>query len=79
MPQEPTWLGHLRRKNGRGSGHCSRSVPPAGRRAQAVLSSLVPLTARIESSRLGDRAALHGAIAVALREAHALLFTRATR
>jgi hypothetical protein len=28
---------------------------------------------------LGDQAALHGAIAVALREAHALLFTRAAR
>ena len=46
---------------------------------RATAAELVPLTARIESSRLGDRAALHGAIAVALREAHALLFTRATR
>jgi predicted NBD/HSP70 family sugar kinase len=44
-----------------------------------TVAELVPLTARIESSRLGDQAALHGAIAVALREAHALLFTRATR
>jgi predicted NBD/HSP70 family sugar kinase len=46
---------------------------------RATVAELVPLTARIESSRLGDQAALHGAIAVALREAHALLFTRATR
>ena len=30
----------------RGSGHCNRSGPPAGMRAQAVLSSLVLLTAR---------------------------------
>jgi predicted NBD/HSP70 family sugar kinase len=46
---------------------------------RATVAELVPLTARIEISRLGDQAALHGAIAVALREAHALLFTRATR
>ena len=46
---------------------------------RATAAELVPLTARIESSRLGDRAALHAAIAVALREVHALLFTRATR
>jgi predicted NBD/HSP70 family sugar kinase len=46
---------------------------------RATVAELVPLTARIEISRLGDQAALHGAIAVALREAHALQFTRATR
>jgi predicted NBD/HSP70 family sugar kinase len=46
---------------------------------RATVAELVPLTARIEISRLGDQAALHGAIAAALREAHALLFTRATR
>ena len=46
---------------------------------RATVAELVPLTARIEISRLGDQAALHGAVAVALREAHALLFTRATR
>ena len=46
---------------------------------RATVAQLVPLTARIETSRLGDRAALHGAIAVALREARAALFTRAVR
>ena len=46
---------------------------------RATVAELVPLTARIEISRLGDQAALHGAIAVALREAHAMLFRRATR
>jgi predicted NBD/HSP70 family sugar kinase len=46
---------------------------------RSTVAELVPLTARIEISRLGDQAALHGAVAVALREAHALLFTRATR
>ena len=46
---------------------------------RATVAQLVPLTARIETSRLGDRAALHGAIAVALREARAALFTRAAR
>ena len=46
---------------------------------RATVAQLVPLTARIETSSLGDRAALHGAIAVALREARAALFTRAVR
>ena len=43
----------------RGSGHCSRSIPPAGRRAQAALSSLVPLMARamVSSSRRPSRLA----------------------
>jgi len=46
---------------------------------RATVAQLVPLTARIETSSLGDRAALHGAIAVALREARGALFTRAAR
>jgi predicted NBD/HSP70 family sugar kinase len=46
---------------------------------RATVAGLVPLTARIETSRLGDRAALHGAIAVALREARELLFRRSAR
>lgn len=46
---------------------------------RAAVAKLVPLTARIELSRLGDQAALQGAIAVALRDAHAQLFTRAAR
>jgi predicted NBD/HSP70 family sugar kinase len=46
---------------------------------RATVADLVPLTARIETSRLGDQAALHGAVAAALREARAQLFTRAAR
>ena len=46
---------------------------------RSTVAELVPLTARIETSRLGDQAALHGAVAAALREARAQLFTRATR
>jgi hypothetical protein len=36
---------------------------------------LVPITARIETSRLGERAALQGAIAVALQAARTNLLT----
>jgi hypothetical protein len=36
----------------------------------------VPITARIETSLLGDRAALQGAIAVALQAARAQLLTQ---
>ena len=46
---------------------------------RATVAQLVPLTARIETSTLGDRAALHGAVALALRDARAQLFTRAAR
>ncbi len=46
---------------------------------RATVAELVPLTAGIETSRLGDRAALVGAVAAALREARAQLFTRAAR
>ena len=46
---------------------------------RATVAQLLPLTARIETSKLGDRAALHGAVAVALRDARAQLFTRASR
>ncbi len=46
---------------------------------RATVAELVPLTPRIETSRLGDRAALVGAVAAALREARAQLFTRAAR
>jgi len=46
---------------------------------RATVAELVPLTARIETSMLGDQAALHGAVAAALREARAQLFTRAAR
>lgn len=46
---------------------------------RATVAELVPMTARIETSKLGDKAALYGAIAVALREARAQLFNRAAR
>jgi predicted NBD/HSP70 family sugar kinase len=46
---------------------------------RATVAELLPLTTRIETSRLGDRAALHGAVALALRDARAQLFTRAAR
>jgi predicted NBD/HSP70 family sugar kinase len=40
---------------------------------RGAAAALVPMTARIETSRLGDRAALQGAIAVALHAARAQL------
>jgi predicted NBD/HSP70 family sugar kinase len=41
-----------------------------------AVAQLVPLAARIESSTLGERASLRGAIALALRDARAELFAR---
>ena len=55
------------------------SNPSLLRPVRSTVAELVPLTARIETSRLGHQAALHGAVAAALREARAQLFTRATR
>jgi predicted NBD/HSP70 family sugar kinase len=46
---------------------------------RATVAELMPLSARIETSTLGDKAALSGAIALALREARAQLFRRAAR
>jgi predicted NBD/HSP70 family sugar kinase len=46
---------------------------------RTTVAELLPLTTRIETSTLGDRAALHGAVALAVREARARLFTRAAR
>jgi predicted NBD/HSP70 family sugar kinase len=46
---------------------------------RATVAELLPLSARIETSTLGDKAALSGAIALALREARAHLFRRAAR
>jgi hypothetical protein len=40
-------------------------------------AALVPITARIETSVLGERAALQGAIAVALRAARTQLLSQA--
>jgi predicted NBD/HSP70 family sugar kinase len=41
---------------------------------RATAAALFPLTVRIETSMLGEKAALHGAIAIALREARRQLF-----
>jgi predicted NBD/HSP70 family sugar kinase len=46
---------------------------------RATVAQLVALTARIETSELGDQGALHGALAVALGEARSQLFMRAAR
>jgi predicted NBD/HSP70 family sugar kinase len=46
---------------------------------RATVAELVPLAARIETSLLGDKAALSGAIAIALHEARAQLFSFAAR
>jgi len=43
---------------------------------RGAAASLVPITARIETSRLGDRAALQGAVAVALHSARTTLLSR---
>jgi predicted NBD/HSP70 family sugar kinase len=47
-------------------------LPPV----RGAAAALVPITARIETSRLGDRAALQGAIAVALQAARAQLLSQ---
>jgi len=52
------------------------SSPLLLRPARGSAAALVPITARIETSRLGERAALQGAIAVALHTARSLLLTR---
>ncbi len=46
------------------------------RPVRGAAAALVPITARIETSLLGDRAALQGAIAVALHAARAQLFSQ---
>ena len=46
---------------------------------RGAAASLVPITARIETSLLGDRAALQGAIAVALNTARATLLSARRR
>lgn len=44
-----------------------------------IVASLVPMSPAIEGSALGDEAPLHGAVALALREARARRFTRSSR
>jgi hypothetical protein len=41
----------------------------------ATVAELTPLAVRTETSKFGDRAALYGAIAVALDEARAQMFS----
>jgi predicted NBD/HSP70 family sugar kinase len=49
------------------------------RPVRGATAALVPITARIETSSLGDRAALHGAIAVALHAARTRLLSAPER
>ena len=46
---------------------------------RATAAALFPLTVRIETSMLGEKAALQGAIAIALREARRQLFSAGRR
>jgi predicted NBD/HSP70 family sugar kinase len=46
---------------------------------RATVASLLPLVARIETSRLGEKAALYGAIAIALRRARGQVFSSGLR
>jgi predicted NBD/HSP70 family sugar kinase len=58
---------------GGGIGSNPLLLPPV----RGAAAALVPITARIETSRLGDRAALQGAVAVALQAARAQLLSQA--
>jgi predicted NBD/HSP70 family sugar kinase len=51
------------------------SSPLLLRPVRGSAAALVPITARIETSLLGDRAALQGAIAVALHAARTMLLS----
>ncbi len=46
---------------------------------RASVAALLPLAVRVESSRLGDKAALYGAIAIALRRARGQVFSPVLR
>jgi predicted NBD/HSP70 family sugar kinase len=46
---------------------------------RATAAALFPMAVRIETSMLGEKAALHGAVAIALREARRQLFSTARR
>jgi predicted NBD/HSP70 family sugar kinase len=46
---------------------------------RATVAELLPVSARIETSRLGEKAALYGAIAIALRRAHGEVFPSGLR
>lgn len=55
------------------------SNPALLRPVRETTAALVPLMARIETSLLREQAALHGALAIALREARDALFRRGIR
>jgi predicted NBD/HSP70 family sugar kinase/biotin operon repressor len=46
---------------------------------RATAAALLPLSVRVETSRLGDKAALYGAIAIALRHARGQVFSAGRR
>src|SRR5947209_11880772 len=52
------------------------SSPLLLRPVRGAAAALVPITARVETSQLGDRAALHGALAVALHAARGQLLSQ---
>src|SRR5437763_1097724 len=52
------------------------SSPLLLRPVRGAAAALVPITARVETSQLGDRAALHGALAVALQAARGQLLSQ---
>ncbi len=55
------------------------SNPALVKPVRAAVASLLPLPTRIETSHLGDQAALYGAIAIALRRARGQIFSGALR
>ena len=59
---------------GGGIGSSPLLLPPV----RSSAAALVPITARIETSLLGERAALQGAIAVALNAARTILLSGAS-
>jgi biotin operon repressor len=53
--------------------------PSLVRLVRAAVAALLPLAARIETSRLGENASLYGAIPIALRSAHGQVFSSGLR
>jgi predicted NBD/HSP70 family sugar kinase len=49
------------------------------RPVRSTAAALLPIPARIETSLLGDEASLHGAVAIALRQARAQFFSQGAR
>jgi predicted NBD/HSP70 family sugar kinase len=55
------------------------SNPALAAPVRATVAALLPVAVRIETSRLGENAALYGAIAIALRRARGQVFSPALR